>query len=112
MATCTYPKGSKAPHQNVDTPQEIGRDRFVPKGNGGVGHPSGKTSYPPTKQHVTLSTDKTHANMHKAWAKGGGSAQKSFTAPKSRMKFATEKAGDTRDRFVPESTSKFGVGGV
>lgn len=111
----TYDKGTKAPHQKVCNPQEVGRDKFVPKGKGGKdatpGHPSGKTSYPPTKQHVTLSTDKHNANMRQGWAKGGGNKQVSFTAPKSRKSFGTEKSVG-KDQFVPKTKSDYGVGGV
>ncbi len=111
----TYPKGSKAPNQNVDTQQEIGRDRFVPGGmqskDGGVGPASGKTSYPPTKKHVTLSTQKHHATMAPKFAKGGGDAQVSCTAPKGRTKFGTEKHCG-KDKFVPDEKSDYGVGGV
>jgi hypothetical protein len=76
-----------------------------------VGHPSGKTGYPPTKKHVNLDTGKVKTNMHSPWAKGGGNKQVSFTAPKSRMKFATEKHCG-KDKFVPKEKSKYGVGGA
>ena len=112
MATVTFPKPSPTPGQNVDTPQEIGRTKFVPKGKGGVGHGSGHLeTKPPTKKHVTLSTDKHHAQMRKDWASGGGSKQVSFTAPKSRTKFGTEKSHG-KDQFVPKSKSSYGTGGV
>ena len=116
MGTCTYPKGSKTPHQNVDTPQEIGTDRFVPQTAGGKdatpGHPSGRTSYPPTKKHVTVSTQRHHANMRKPYANGGGNAQVSFAAPKGkRTSFGTEKEVG-KDGFVPKTKSDYGTGGV
>ena len=112
----TYPKGSKAPNQDVDTQQEIGRDRFVPSGtlgkDGGVGPGSGHLeTKPPTKKHVTLSTQKHHANMAPKYANGGGNAQVSFTAPKGRTKFGTEKSCG-KDQFTPKGKSDYGVGGV
>lgn len=112
----TFPKGSKAPHQNVDTQQEIGRDRFIPKAtegkDGGVGHGSGPLeTFPPTRKHTTFSTASHHVSSHKPWAKGGGNKQVSFTAPKSRTKFATE-THVGKDKFCPKTKSDYGVGGI
>jgi len=113
----TAPKGSKAPNQNVDTQQEIGKDRFVPKaaeGKDGAVRASGSGRLerkPPTKKGVSLSTQKHHANQRPPYAKGGGNDQVSFTAPKSRTKFGTEKSCG-KDQFTPKTTSKYGVGGV
>lgn len=116
MYDATYVKGSKAPNQNTDTPQEIGRDKFVPKTAGGkdgaVGPGSGKLEkFPPTKKHVTTSTGKHRARMAPAPAKGGGNKQVSFTAPKSRVKFSTEKSCG-KNEFIPKKACDYGVGGV
>jgi len=112
----TFPKGSKTPHQNVDTQQEIGTDRFIPgTGNCGKdatpGKPSGKTSYPSRNRTPSISTQKHHANTRGPWASGGGNKQVSFTAPKSRTRFGTEKEVG-KDKFVPKTKSDYGVGGV
>lgn len=111
----TYPKGSRTPNQNVTNPQEIGKDRYVPKMAGGKdgkpGEPSGKTSYPPNGRKNGMSTDKHHTNVRGPWAKGGGNKQVSFAAPKSRTKFGTEKSCG-KDEFVPKTKSTYGVGGV
>lgn len=119
MYDSSFVKGSKAPHQNTDTPQEVGRDKFVPKSaagakDGGVGPASGKTSYPPTKQHVNLDTGKVKTNTRKPWAKGGGDKQVSCTAPKNGNQqgpnFSTEKKIG-RSEFVPGSR-RYGVDGI
>ena len=107
-----YVKKGRTPNQGVDTQQEIGKDRFAPKGKGGVpGHASGKTSYPGSKRSVSISTQKHHANTRGPWAKGGGDKQVSFTAPKSRTKFGTEKRVG-KDKFVPDEKPRYGVDGV
>jgi len=111
MFDSSYVKKSKTPNQNTDTPQEIGRDRFVPKGKGGIGPGSGHLeTKPPTKKHVDLDTGKVKTNLRKPWAKGGGNTQVSFTAPKSRTKFATEKSCG-KDEFTP-GMRKYGTEGV
>jgi hypothetical protein len=116
MGTVTYKKGSKAPHQNVDTSQQIGKDKYVPKSAGGKdatpGHPSGKTSYPSTNRNVSFSTDKHHANRRAPYAKGGPDKQVSFTSPKKRMGFGTEKHVG-KDKFrCHDKNPTYGTGGV
>ena len=49
--------------------------------------------------------------MRKPYASGGGNEQVSFTAPKSRTKFGTEKSCG-KDQFTPKEKSTYGVGGV
>ena len=101
--------------QSGGNPQEIGRDKFVPKGHGAPAglHPGQpatydavKTRYPSTDKHVFMSTDAVKVKKVAPWASGGGPAMKTFTAPKGRPEpFATVKSSG-RDQFIPKDMPK------